>query len=142
MDPFIQNISLAAVVEGKHSFPGEDGVLIQIVDYDMDWPKPKFSFREIHQFKFLDVEGELTYEHGIKKQQADDIVQILKNAKRDGKNVIVHCVMGICRSGAVAEVGVMMGFHDTRVYRQPNVDVKKALLSSLGWSYNFPGESQ
>jgi predicted protein tyrosine phosphatase len=41
---------------------------------------------------------------------------------------MVHCVAGLCRSGAVTEVGVMMGFEDTHRYRNPNVFVKKMLM--------------
>jgi len=47
-------------------------------------------------------------------------------------NVVVHCHMGVCRSGAVAEVGVMMGFRDTEKFRIPNLMVKKKLMEQLG----------
>jgi predicted protein tyrosine phosphatase len=51
-------------------------------------------------------------------------------------NVVVHCMAGICRSGAVVEVGVMMGFNDCEKYRQPNLRVKHKLMKQLGWTYN------
>jgi hypothetical protein len=40
--------------------------------------------------------------------------------------------MGVCRSGAVAEVGVMMGFRDVGNWRAPNSMVKRKLMEQLG----------
>lgn len=51
-------------------------------------------------------------------------------------NVVVHCVAGICRSGAVCEIGVMMGFRDTQEFRSPNLLVKHKMMKSLGWLYD------
>jgi hypothetical protein len=51
-------------------------------------------------------------------------------------NVVVHCYAGICRSGAVCEVGVMMGFQDTGRFRSPNLLVKHGMMRALGWTYD------
>jgi hypothetical protein len=51
-------------------------------------------------------------------------------------NVIVHCVAGVCRSGAVCEVGVMLGFDDTEAFRSPNLLVKHRMMKCLGWTYD------
>ena len=51
-------------------------------------------------------------------------------------NVVVHCVAGVCRSGAVAEVGVMMGFRDAEAFRSPNLLVKHKMMKCLGWTYD------
>jgi hypothetical protein len=51
-------------------------------------------------------------------------------------NVIVHCVAGVCRSGAVCEIGVMMGFDDTEAFRSPNLLVKHRMMKHLGWTYD------
>jgi hypothetical protein len=51
-------------------------------------------------------------------------------------NVVVHCFAGICRSGAVTEVGVMMGFEDTGRFRAPNLLVKHRMMRALGWTYD------
>ena len=51
-------------------------------------------------------------------------------------NVIVHCHAGVCRSGAVAEIGVMLGFNDTESFRSPNLLVKHKMMKALGWTYD------
>jgi predicted protein tyrosine phosphatase len=51
-------------------------------------------------------------------------------------NVVVHCTAGLCRSGAVAEVGIMMGFDDTERTRIPNIRVKHRMMKVLGWTYD------
>ena len=51
-------------------------------------------------------------------------------------NVVVHCHAGVCRSGAVAEVGVMMGFQDAEAFRSPNLLVKHKMMRCLGWTYD------
>jgi L-serine deaminase len=40
--------------------------------------------------------------------------------------------MGVSRSGAVAEVGTIMGFRDTEKFRVPNLMVKRKLIEQLG----------
>jgi len=60
----------------------------------------------------------------------------LQHAKDNRMNVVVHCFAGICRSGAVCEVGVMMGFEDTGRFRSPNLLVKHRMMRALGWTYD------
>lgn len=130
---FIQNVSYHEVQHGQH--PRAD-VLIQIVDPGLGFPEPSNDrfFKEIHKFEFSDVERETdeAWEHRMTEQQAQEIAKILTTALANEYDVIVHCVAGLCRSGAVTEVGVMMGFEDTGVYRQPNVHVKTSLMRTLG----------
>jgi hypothetical protein len=57
-------------------------------------------------------------------------------------NVVVHCVAGVCRSGAVCEVGVMMGFRDTEEFRAPNLMVKHKMMKVLGWTYDADEKPQ
>lgn len=133
--PFIQNVSLDAVRKGHHMAVKPKTILIQIVDTDMDFPKPLYNFAEVYQFKFLDIEDEDHYKDAITNQQASDIATILLEAYKSNKDVIVHCVAGICRSGAVVEVGTMLGFQDPEIYRCPNLLVKSKLMKQLGWSY-------
>jgi predicted protein tyrosine phosphatase len=126
---WIQNVSKDDVVKAWHYDPGPNSMLISIVDPDMENPSAKFSFNERHNFKFLDVEDE--QKHAINEQIAEKIAALLYRAKKNHTNVVVHCVAGICRSGAVVEAGIALGFQDTGTTRIPNTRVKHMLFSKL-----------
>lgn len=137
--PWIQNVSLDDVRKGFHIEPGINAMLIQIVDPPGDFPVPKRQFKEVHQFQFLDVEKDdfvLDEEMRCSQDQANELVKLLQHALDKRMNVIVHCVAGVCRSGAVCEVGVMLGFQDTEVFRSPNLLVKHRMMKALGWTYD------
>lgn len=135
---WIENVSWDAVKNGWHSDMGENAMLIQIADPTTFFPKPKYSFKEVHQFEFLDAEDGDAFDENFKisDEQAHQLVELLRNALDKSMNVLVHCHAGICRSGAVVEVGTMMGFTATDRYRQPNLRVKHKMMKSLGWTYN------
>ena len=136
--PWIQNVALSDVEKGHHVRVGENSMLIQIVDPDMEHPAPAHQFREVHQFRFLDLEQNddcINDAWKIQDQDAKQLVGLLQHALDNRMDVVVHCVAGICRSGAVAEVGVMMGFDDTEVFRSPNLLVKHKMMKQLGWTY-------
>jgi len=146
MNNWIQNVGASDIPKGNHFDCGENSMLIQISDPDSDevglyttpwFPEPKHKFKEVHRFQFLDIEDDnlLVSDYGITDEQAERIVELLKHAQENRMNVVVHCFAGVCRSGAVAEVGVMMGFLDTESFRLPNTRVKTKLLKALGWSY-------
>jgi hypothetical protein len=137
--PWIQNVALSDIRKGNHINPGENAMLIQIVDPPGDFPTPLYQFKEVHQFQFLDIEEKdecLDEEMRCSHEQAAELVQLLQHALDNHMNVIVHCVAGVCRSGAVCEVGVMMGFDDTEVFRSPNLCVKHRMMRHLGWTYD------
>lgn len=145
--PWIQNVALVDVKRGHHVAVGENSMLIQIVDPAMEFPTPHHKFKEVHQFEFLDIEedgmtnnGDGTWtdmsEFAITQEQADKLVELLQHALENRMDVVVHCVAGVCRSGAVCEVGVMMGFNDTEVFRSPNLLVKHKMMRKLGWTYD------
>jgi len=139
LNPWIQNVSLADVKKGHHIDAGINSMLIQIVDPALGFPEPKFNFKEIHQFEFLDLEKDdfaLEEEMKITDAQAEQLVKLLQHALENKMNVVVHCVAGVCRSGAVCEVGVMMGFRDAEAYRSPNLLVKHKMMKVLGWTYD------
>ena len=136
---WIQNVALSDIKKGHHIEPGPNAMLIQIVDCGMEFPSPFRDFKEVHQFEFLDVEEKdevLEEEMKCSHEQAAKLVQLLQHALDNRMNVIVHCVAGVCRSGAVCEVGVMMGFDDTEVFRSPNLLVKHRMMKHLGWTYD------
>ena len=151
---WILNIPGYYLPTGFHPDPGENSILIQIGDPDSNndifplraLPVPKHNFKEQHQFRFLDMTDdhldklspELQEYFGsrlITDEQATAIANILTEAYNNKSNVIVHCTAGICRSGAIVEVGVMMGFEDISDSRIPNLLVKRKLLKQLGYSY-------
>jgi predicted protein tyrosine phosphatase len=137
--PWIQNVSLSDVRKGHHIRVGENAMLIQIVDPDMEHPEPAYPFKETHKFKFLDIEENdecIDPNWKIQDEQAEQLVELLEHAKEQHMDVVVHCVAGICRSGAVAEVGVMLGFDDAEAFRSPNLLVKHKMMRKLGWTYD------
>ena len=146
---FIQNVSYADIQRGHHYDAGENSMLIQINDPEwgsdvpqIKFPLPKMGFKEIHRFRFLDAddrdepEGPWNPEWLISDEDANELVQLLQKALDNRMNVIVHCHAGICRSGAVTEVGVIMGFDDTDTFRQPNLMVKRKMMQVLGLTYD------
>lgn len=135
---WIENVSLGDIGQGRHFDAGANSMLIQICDPPGDFPTPKHQFKEVHQFQFLDVEegDQVDDEVRCSHEQAAELVRLLQHALDNRMNVVVHCHAGICRSGAVAEVGVMMGFADCERFRIPNLLVKHKMMRVLGWTYD------
>jgi len=136
--PWIQNVALSDIPKGHHVAVGENSMLIQIVDPAMEFPTPRHTFKEVHQFEFLDAEDQDGFDDDFKisHAQAAELVRLLQHALDNHMDVIVHCMAGLCRSGAVCEVGVMMGFQDTERFRSPNLRVKHRMMQALGWTYD------
>jgi protein-tyrosine phosphatase len=91
---------------------------------------------QTHRFIFADAnEGDA---HAISHEQAQQLLAILQDAKENSHHVLVHCVAGISRSGAVAQFAIdYFGFDDVvskvshrAQWRLPNVGVVKALRSA------------
>lgn len=116
----------------KH-YSSRTTVLIQITDPDLAPPVPVQDFGETYQFKFLDID-DATSPFAITTDIARDIAAILKSAYARQLNVVVHCTVGVCRSGAVVEAGVALGFDDPGIFRAPNVLVKKLVMKELGFA--------
>lgn len=136
--PWIENVSLGDVPKGRHHNAGENSMLIQIVDPGMEFPVPMHKFKETHQFQFLDLERDDDFPEELKinDTQAAELVGLLQHALDKRMNVVVHCVAGVCRSGAVCEVGVILGFNDCEVFRSPNLLVKHKMMKVLGMTYD------
>ena len=137
--PFIENCSAEEVRTGKHFAPGENSMLISIADPAGFRPVPHHAFKEVHEFEFLDLEKNdvaIEVEMKITDAQAAEIVRLLQHALDNRMQVVVHCMMGVCRSGAVTDVGVMMGFQDAERWRSPNLLVKHKLMRVLGMLYD------
>jgi predicted protein tyrosine phosphatase len=137
---FIENVPAVDVKNGHHMDAGPNAMLISITDPAGWRPEAKFAFKERHDFEFLDAEDEDGFpdEAKISDEQAAELVRLLQRAQENHMNVVVHCMAGICRSGAVVEVASMMGFTpaDHRV-RIPNLRVKHKMMKVLEWTYDL-----
>ena len=141
--PWIENVAAADVPMRCHHEPGPNSMLIQIMDPAPPWwPTPAHTFKEAHCFEFLDAEDKDGFDDDFKisDAQAQELVRLLQHAHEHRMDVIVHCMAGLCRSGAVCEVGVMMGFNDTERFRSPNLRVKHRMMKALDWTYD-PNET-
>lgn len=135
---WIENVSMQDIHLGFHSDLGENVMLIRIQDPATEFKPTKHNFKEVYCFEFLDAEDSdgVDEDFKIDDSQANELVMLLSHALEKSMNVIVHCHAGICRSGAVVEVGTMMGFTATDRFRQPNLRVKKKMMKVLGWGYD------
>ena len=135
---WIENVSMSDVHLGHHSHMGDNAMLIRIQDPATEFKPTKYKFKEVHCFEFLDAEDEDGFpdECKISDEQAQQLVKLLQHALDNSMNVLVHCHAGICRSGAVVEIGTMMGFTSTGRFRQPNLRVKHKMMKALGWTYD------
>jgi len=137
--PWIENVAADDIPKKFHHEPGENSMLISIVDPASWRPTPAHKFKEQHNFEFLDIElNDFALEEAMRcsQEQADELVRLLQHALANHMNVVVHCHAGICRSGAVCEVGVMLGFNDCERFRMPNLLVKHRMMKALGWTYD------
>ena len=137
--PWIENVAAADIPTRFHHEAGENSMLISIVDPASWRPTPAHQFKEIHNFEFLDVEETDHVDDEAMRcspEQAAELVGLLQHALEHRMNVVVHCYAGICRSGAVCELGVMLGFADTGRFRSPNLLVKHRMMQALGWTYD------
>ena len=121
--PCIINLPAYIIQSGAHT-TYDKMVLIQIADNDQEFITPKWDFDFIYRYRFMDSEDST----GISESQAVQIANILDVCLKEGYNVLVHCNAGLCRSGAVVEYGVAIGFEDTRKIRMPNLRVKRMLF--------------
>lgn len=127
--PTITNISAFDV---SQIIPKENTVLVRIGDYiNPYFPPIHGGFHSVHTFCFDDTltDGAVS----ISEQHAKDIAGILKDCLTNNRDILVHCFAGICRSGAVVECGVVLGFEDGGAHRQPNVLVKHKIFKALGF---------
>jgi predicted protein tyrosine phosphatase len=139
--PWIENVACTDVPIANHHDAGPNSMLIQIMDPATFFPQPKFPFKEVHKFEFLDMEdADLKHDPSIEgalisEEQAAELVRLLKHALDNRMNVVVHCFAGLCRSGAVAEVGTKMGFDDVGNFKSPNTRVMRMMMKELGLPY-------
>lgn len=130
----IQNVSQQAVIDGDCFDPTTSSLhLIQITDYDSEFVEPKNwrYYKSIRQYRFNDTE-DLFDLNCITDTQAKQIAEALKHILLLGDDLVVHCLAGICRSGAVVECAEAIGFQKCDNFRLPNALVKRKITQALG----------
>ena len=133
--PKIENCSWIDFQKGNHRLDPVGAIAIQIVDPGDTPPEPAETvFHSYTVFWFLDAEEPTQFfpeEKLISDEQAKVLADILRTALDEDRDVLVHCVAGICRSGAVVEVAEMIGFDECFRYRLPNIRVKRKLMKQF-----------
>jgi len=133
--PKIENCSWIDFQRGNHRIHPIGAIAIQIVDPRDTPPEPAEDvFYTRHVFEFLDAEEPAQFfpeDNLINNTQAEKIAMLLRLAIEEDRDVLVHCVAGMCRSGAVVEVAEMIGFDECFRYRLPNNRVKSKLMKQF-----------
>lgn len=145
--PFIQNISMVDAIAGVHRDPGDNAMLIRILDIE-DWnvAEPANAFSDVRIFRFDDLTAGWAdpvkfARRGPRQDHADDILLALSAAHMRGMNVIVHCRAGVARSGAVALIGeLVFGFEASGNQRNPNSSLVEMMLGSPLVVVKFVGQ--
>lgn len=122
MKPWIRNISKDML---HHT--GSADVLIQIENPDGSF-KHSDNFTQIFRFKFLGGNNNPCEELNITDEQAALLAKILQSALSAQHNVVVQCVSGSVRSGAVAQAGIDYGFRDYGDERNPSKMVYQKIM--------------
>ena len=128
---------MAQAMTGDFRQMPENTILIQFADPDKEFPRVPREFTEIHQFKCWDVtdtdpKWEQLKASAFSADQAKQLALILVHAWEQNQNVLVHCVAGLCRSGAVVEI-LVSAFKYTAMHnnRIPNFRIRRMLEAAL-----------
>lgn len=131
----IMNVSRATIE--KIPFVVDDHWLISITDTNKQPANITANFKKVFRFSFDDIISLREETFGFKrisKEQAEEIANILIQAKTNCVPLWVHCEAGICRSGAVVEAAISIGFvpdDEISEERCPNKFVLKAIQNFL-----------
>lgn len=129
----------------SEDFSSENYNIISIVDHDADWLFAEPTEKNILQLRFNDLDGDKVYRpkkaKAIKKDGKivfnEDHAKQIKNfldSIDTRKDLIVHCVAGISRSGAVGDFArtkfkIPFGkFMRNNPQVQPNAWIRKLLF--------------
>ena len=131
-DLWIENISQEDIIKGRHYLDPQKTALIQIVDINSVFPEPKYKkdFKYIFKFSFNDTESEADNKT-ITEENAKLIAQKLQECYSQGLNIVVHCYVGVYRSGAVVQAGLLLGYKEARDFRIPNTLVLAKITKYL-----------
>lgn len=131
---WIARCSLDDIMSGRHIKP-VNCILLRIFDTDyIEYPKAYYesSFKDIRTFKFLDLDTNDPDPRigSISNAQARSIAKVLIDAKGSNTNILVHCIMGISRSGGICEAAEAgLGYEYLHNgFLCPNILVKSKVL--------------
>lgn len=123
----IWNVGYHDIKKGDFKQPSknDEKILIQCVDPCLDFPIPlcAYPFKKIYQLEFSDVDSpnDMVWPFRCRVKQAEEIVRALLEASENNYDVVVHCMAGVSRSGAIVEFAVNeLGFEDPETFRNPN----------------------
>ena len=99
--------------------------LLQAVFHDISEPQPGFR--------------------AISDEDAECIASFIQRAKEENKNLYVHCSVGVCRSGAIVEVLLALGWEiDPKCLcpeRKPNMLVYDKVRRACGLLHSWEAKS-
>lgn len=146
MIPTIRHIALDEYTSKSYldtEVPIRQGAyLIQVLDFCEDFPPVDPIFAESVKFSFLDIEETGIIRHNnniidlrecaINDLQASAIVSLLKIAKENLTDVVVHCKLGASRSAAIAKVAVeSLGFRYVKHKFSSTIYANKLVVAKL-----------
>jgi predicted protein tyrosine phosphatase len=109
--PYITNVPRNAVTSPLPPIPNStrQRALISISDFADDSPDIEGTWTNVLPLHFDDTEDPSS-PRGCRPYHATRIAQFLLRAKEQNLDVVVHCMMGMYRSGAVVAVAGELGF--------------------------------
>lgn len=135
---FTANFPRAVFSENRQRFPlevTEKDWLISINDINQRMPQGVLNwdptFSRIVPFFFDDEEEGSS---AISLIDAQKLANVIRDARNQEKNIWVHCVAGVCRSGAVVEILGLLGWiivPDFSPVRIPNTRVFNLLRTQF-----------
>lgn len=141
--PWIENISIFSAKNGLHYFEDHKTILIQIQESGTsEFVHCLYNDKFVNVYRFDFDDSETGDDRCITESQAENIAEILLDAFDKGLNIVVHCHAGVCRSGAVAEVGEMIGFQYAGNHKSPNLLVKKMILKYVRKKVGYESDNQ
>ena len=106
-------------------------ILIQIENAVGEFMQPTAVYNSIFRFRFYGGRNNPSGVLNITDEQAQQLVAILKSALRRNQNVVVQCVSGSVRSGAVTQAGIDYGFQECNTNRDPSKLVYEKMVNYL-----------
>ena len=113
--PWIINVSKDHLVTA----PDAD-ILIQIANPGETFVEYNKQYTSVIRMNFFGGYNNPRPDLDITDYQAKSIAGVLIQALRENKNVVVQCVSGSARSGAIAQVGIDNGFIPINQDRKPS----------------------